>query len=140
MSLAPKCRCGHSATQPISLSDDEWVMPYLKSEFEIQKIKLKSLGIDYDKNGITWEQCINTVIYLCGDYKNKVIECEKQAVLQQKSVGIKESEVENLLHTILNCQFEIIRYEGLRESAVRVYDIETCFHEYFGIKWKESEF
>lgn len=67
-------------SQPISFNKEAMVMPYLKSEFEIQKIKLKSLGIDYDKTGITWEQCINTVIYLCGDYKNKIIGYEKQVV------------------------------------------------------------
>lgn len=45
---------------------------------------------------------------------------------------IEKGEVQSLLDTILNCQFEII-INALRQNVVNVYDIESAFHEYFGV-------
>lgn len=52
--------------------------PYLNSEKEGQLIRIKSLGIPID-DGSTFEQIINTVIFLAGDYKGKYQELQKQS-------------------------------------------------------------
>lgn len=54
-------------------------IPYLKSEYEGQLIRLKSLGITTE--GQTFEQAINAVIFMAGEYKGKISEFEKRIVI-----------------------------------------------------------
>jgi hypothetical protein len=51
--------------------------PYLISEQEGQLMRMASLDVPID-SGATFEQLVNTVIFLAGDYKGKLQELEKK--------------------------------------------------------------
>lgn len=65
--------------------------PYLKLEQERQVILMKSLGINYPNNGYTFEQCVNTVLFMAG--KNKfTLEELKEALRHGVNIGMQNVE------------------------------------------------
>lgn len=71
---------------------DENFIRYLKSEYDCQIIKLRALGINHPETGYTFEQAINTVIYLAGHYKNELTAANKRI-----------EELENVLKECVRC-------------------------------------
>lgn len=73
---SPDCRVRYWQKNKPKKNLDKESYPYLMLEKDGQIIRLKSLGITTE--GQTFEQAVNAVIFMAGEYKGKCADLEKQ--------------------------------------------------------------
>ncbi len=107
--------------------------------------------LDDIKEGIHHPKFWTAISNAMEEYKNQSASTPIEEAIKDKGIGctlqeledvykespvkedISEEGVKDMLHTILNSEYEI--YEGaLRKSVVPVEDVKTAFNEYFGIE------